>query len=92
MGKRFGSWKSGFLPLEGCQTNRTTEFSWVFPMNWESHISLDARVVHKGNTSHKLNIIKISRVDGVMLVTVTNYNYFLYKGIGHWEEAEGQFL
>ncbi len=77
MGKRFGSWEPGLLPLEGCHTNRTTEFSWVFPMNWESYIRLDGGVVNKGNTSHKLNIIKISRVDGVMLVTVTNYKYLL---------------
>lgn len=27
-----------------------------------------------------------------MLVTVMSYKYLLYKGIGHWEEAEGQFL
>lgn len=25
-----------------------------------------------------------------MLVTVRNYKYFLSKGMGHWEEAEGQ--
>ncbi|QFS47405.1 hypothetical protein GXM_04897 [Nostoc sphaeroides CCNUC1] len=46
-------------------------------MNWENYVRLDDGVVHKGNTSHKLNIIKISRVDGVMLVTVTNYKYLL---------------
>ncbi len=40
-------------------------------MNWENYVRLDGGLVHK------LNIIKISRVDGVMLVTVTNYKYLL---------------